>query len=145
MPYKNTEINSESSVFQQPVKSSHFYKGFSSIDPTNSGARLYDFELIKQDIINHFNTRKGERVMSPRFGSIIWDLLMEPLTDDIREALNQDITEICNSDPRATPTQISLVEYESGYIVEITLLLTGTDLSSSLRLAFDQKIGLIVQ
>ena len=145
MPYKNIEINSPESVYNQPEKSSHFYTGFSSVDPTNAGSRLYDFSLVKQDILNHFNTRKGERVMNPNFGSIIWDLLMEPLTDQTRDALNQDIVEICNSDPRVVPTQLDLTEYENGYVLDVTLVLKGTDQSANMRLTFDQSIGLTVQ
>lgn len=145
MPYKNIEINNAQTVYQQPAKSSHFYIGFSSIDPENSISKLYDFDLIKRDILNHFKTRKGERVMNPSFGSIIWDLLMEPLTEDVREALNQDITEICNSDPRVVPTQLNLTEYENGYILDITLVLKNTNQASNMRLAFDQKLGLVIQ
>jgi phage baseplate assembly protein W len=145
MPYKNIEINNIESVYQQPPKTSHFYKGFSSVNVINAGSQLYDFDLIKQDLLNHFNTRKGERLMNPSFGSIIWDVLMEPLTDEIRDILNQDITSICNSDPRVIPTQIDLTEYELGYVLEITLLLKNTDQSATMRLIFDQKIGLIVQ
>jgi hypothetical protein len=59
--------------------------------------------------------------------------------------LLQDITKICKFDPRAYPLQINLVEYEQGYLVEITLMLKNTDQSSVLRLAFDQKLGLQVQ
>lgn len=145
MAYKNIEINDSSAVIQQVVKKSQFYKGFSSVDPTNSGSRLYDFELIQQDILNNFNTRKGERVMNPEFGSIVWDLLMEPLTNEVREALTQDITAICSSDPRVTPTQIDLTELESGYILELTLVLNGTDQSANMRLTFNQSLGLSVQ
>ena len=72
MPYKSIEITNASLVYEQPAKTSQFYKGFSSLDQTTSNSKLYDFDLIKQDIINHFNTRKGERVMNPTFGSIIW-------------------------------------------------------------------------
>lgn len=145
MPYKNIEINNAEAVYNQPVKSSHFYKGFSSVDPSSSATRLYDFDLIKQDIINQFNTKKGERVMNPNFGSVIWDLIMEPLTEETREALTQDITLICNSDPRVTPTQLNLTEYETGYILDVTLMLNGTDQSSQIRLMFDQKVGLSAQ
>lgn len=143
MPYKNLEINSETIVLQTPVKRSQFYKGFSSFDNTQSNTKLYDFDIIKQDIINHFNTRKGERVMNPDFGSIIWELLMEPLTDQVRELLTQDVTDICNFDPRVSPTQIQLTEFESGYILELTLTLNGTDQSSKMTLTFDQKLGLV--
>ena len=145
MAYKTKEISNAKSVYQQPPKTSHFYKGFSSVDPANSGSRLYDFDLIKQDIINHFKTKKGERVMNPAFGSIIWDLLMEPLTDSVRDALSEDINRICNADSRVTPTQMDLQEFPNGYVLELTLLLNGTNQSANLKLAFDQQIGLVVQ
>ena len=145
MPYKNIEVGNPSAVIQNVTQQSHFYKGFSTQDSTNIGSKLYDFDLIKQDIINHFRTRKGERLMNPEFGSIIWDLLMEPLTDSVTELLKQDVTRICNYDPRVTPTQIDLTEYDDGYILELTLLLVGTDQSTNLKLSFDQNIGLGVQ
>ena len=142
MPYKSKEINNARSVNQATTQQSHFYKGFSSVGDTSFGTRLYDFELVKQDIINNFNTRKGERLMDPEFGCVIWDLLMEPLTDSVREQLTADITAICNKDPRVYPTQIKLTELDSGFLLELTLVLRQTDQSSSLRLTFDQSIGL---
>jgi phage baseplate assembly protein W len=144
MAYKTIEINTSKVIAQQPKKKSHFYKGYSTVaSPTN--VQLFDLDLIKQDVINHFRTKKGERVMNPTFGSIIWDLLMEPLTDETRDLLRQDITNICSSDPRVTPIQLDLTEYENGYILEITLLLNGTDQSTNMKLVFDQQIGLSVQ
>jgi hypothetical protein len=145
MPYKSLEINTANTYANQPAKTSQFYMGFSTQDPANTSSRLYDFDLIKQDILNHFNTRKGERVMNPTFGSIIWDVLMEPMTPQIKEALNKDIVTICNYDPRVTPTQINLTEYPSGYIIEITLVIKGTDQSSNMKLTFDHTAGLSVQ
>jgi phage baseplate assembly protein W len=145
MPYKSLEITPANAVQQQAVQTNQFYVGFSSLDPANTAAKLFDFELIKQDIINHFNTRKGERVMNPTFGTIIWDLIMEPLTEQTRELLNNDITAICNYDPRVVPTQINLIEYQTGYIIELTLQLVGTDQSANLRLDFDQQIGLSIR
>ena len=145
MPYKTKEINDTTTVSQRSTKLSHFYKGFSSVDDTNSGTRLYDFDLIKQDILNHFNTRKGERVMNPSFGSVIWDLLMEPITDQVREALTLDINTICNFDPRVVPIQMDLQEYPTGYMLELTLLVTGTDQTTNMKLVFDQKLGLRIQ
>ena len=145
MPYKNIEITGSATVEQQSQQKSQFYKGFSSVDNTNPGNRLYDFDLIKQDLINNFNTRRRQRVMNPTFGSIIWDLIMEPLTDEVRDQLTADITAICNADPRVIPIQIDLKEYDTGYLLELTLLLNGTDQTSTLRLTFDQNIGLGVQ
>lgn len=145
MAYKNIEINNATSVSQTATKQSQFYKGFSSVGRDSTSVEIYDIELIKQDILNIFNTRPGERVMNPNFGCIIWDLLMEPLTEDTRRALTDDINRICNSDPRAVPTQLDVTEYDNGYILEITLLLKNTDQSTSMKLTFDQQIGLVVQ
>ena len=145
MPYKNIEINVSNYNSQHTSQLTHYYKGFSTIDPTNTGSKLYDFDLIKQNLLNHFNTRKGQSVMNPKFGTIIWDTLMEPLTPQIRDALTKDIEEICNSDPRVYPTQIQVNEYERGYLIEVSLVMRHNDQSSTLRLAFDQKIGLILQ
>jgi phage baseplate assembly protein W len=145
MPYKNLEITTSNYNNQHTVARNHIYKGFSTVDPTNYGGKLFDFDLIKQDIINHFNTRKGERVMNPTFGTIVWDLIMEPLTDQIKDLLTNDITTICNFDPRVSPLEIKINEYEQGYLVELTLLMKSTDETSTLRLAFDQAIGLRVQ
>lgn len=145
MPYKNTQVGDSKTVTRKVIQQSQFYRGFSTVNTQLSDSRLFDFDLIQQDIINHFNTKKGERVMNPTFGTIIWDLLMEPLTEEVRIALKKDIETICNFDPRVTPTQIDMTEYDNGYILEITLLLNGTDQSANLRLTFDQKIGLRVQ
>lgn len=145
MPYKNIEINRTSYSNQHTAKASQFYKGFSTVNPANQGSKLYDFELIKQDIINHFNTRKGQRVMNPEFGTIIWDLIMEPLTPQVKDLLTQDIKTICSFDPRVYPMQIDINEYEQGYLVEITLALKNTNQSTTMKLAFDQKVGLRVQ
>ena len=46
------------------------YKGFST-QAGNRNFRLTDFNLIKQDILNHFNIRKGEKLMRPNFGTLI--------------------------------------------------------------------------
>jgi hypothetical protein len=56
-----------------------------------------------------------------------------------------DIQTICTSDPRVTPIQMDLTEYETGYFLELTLLLKNTDQTSNMRLQFDQSIGLVVQ
>ena len=62
------------STFSGTGSSGATYKGFSTVAGVKSN-QLYDLDIIKQDLINHFYTRKGERVMNPDFGSIIWDLL----------------------------------------------------------------------
>ena len=85
MPYKNLELNPSQYSQQHKIKQNQFYVGYSSVNNDSGITKLYDFDLIKQDIINHFHTRKGERVMNPTFGTIIWDVIFDPFTDDRSE------------------------------------------------------------
>jgi phage baseplate assembly protein W len=142
MPYKNLEINPTNYSDRNTDTYSQYYKGFSTVNPSNHSSKLYDFDLVKQDILNQFNTRRGQRVMNPQFGTIIWDLLMEPLTERVKELISEDINKIVTSDPRVYPMQIEINEYQQGYLIELTLAMKNTNQSSALRLAFDQKLGL---
>lgn len=76
------------------------FSGYSTIDTTHTNWRLYDLDLAKRDLLNEFYTRQGERLMSPTFGSIIWDLLFDPLTPETVDAITQDCIRIVSKDPR---------------------------------------------
>jgi phage baseplate assembly protein W len=146
MPYKSKIVTSSAAAYQKPrIQQAHLYKGVSTLDESNSSSKLFDLDLIKRDILNHFNTRKGSRLMRPNFGSMIWDLLMTPLTPSTKDQLVADVNAVCTFDPRVVPTQIDITEYENGFILELTLLLKETNESSTMRLAFDQSLGLVQQ
>ena len=96
------------------------FKGFSS-KADRSNYKLYDFELIKQDLINRLSVRKGERVENPEFGTIIYDAIFEPLTEATRQLIIDDITEQLNADPRLSTNEIVVSEYEHGIAVSASL------------------------
>lgn len=145
MAYKNLVITPSNVSSQKSVQQSQFYKGFSTVDDTQKSTKLFDYNLIQQDIMNMFQTKKGERVMNPDFGTIIWSLIYEPFTDDVKQMISDDVTRIFNYDPRVTPTQINITEAEYGLLIEATLYYNQLDQSQSMRLAFDKEIGLITQ
>lgn len=145
MPYKNVILQPAQYSEQHRLQTSQFYKGFSSVDPENRNSNVYDFDIVKQDLLNHFNTRLGERVMKPEFGSIIWNLLYEPFTDQIRNTIEADIKRIIESDPRISSPVIKIAEAEYGLLLEVTLNFTGTSQVETMRLAFDKDSGLLVQ
>ena len=142
MAYKNIVITPPNLNNVTTQQNSQFYRGFSTVDDTTTNVKLYDHELIKQDILNQFNTRKGERLMNPEFGSIIWDLIYEPLTPNVKQQISSDIDRILNSDPRVIPTLVNIVEQDYGFLLEITLSYQGTDFSDSMILSFDKRVGL---
>ena len=142
MAYKNIVITPPNLNNVTTQQNSQFYRGFSTVDDTTTNVKLYDHELIKQDILNQFNTRKGERLMNPEFGSVIWDLIYEPLTPNVKQQISSDIDRILNSDPRVIPTLVNIVEQDYGFLLEITLSYQGTDFSDSMILSFDKRVGL---
>ena len=143
MAYKNTIITPPNISNQASAKKSQFYKGFSTVNSTALTTKLFDFDLIKQDILNIFQTKKGERVMNPDFGTIIWSLIYEPFTSDVKQAISEDVTRILNYDPRVTPTVINITEAEYGMIIEATLYYKQQDLSSQMIFQFDRQLGLV--
>jgi phage baseplate assembly protein W len=142
MAYKNITITPPNLQNVTTKQTSQFYKGFSTLDENSTSVKLFDHEVIKQDLINQFNTRKGERVMNPNFGSIIWDLIYEPLTPAVKHQISSDIDRILASEPRVIPTLVNIVEQDYGFLLELTLTYKGLDVSDSMILQFDKNVGL---
>lgn len=113
------------------------YLGYSTIDNVKS-VQLTDADLIKRDLINHFYIRKGEKLMNPDFGTIIWDMLFEPFTEQARDAIITDVTRIAKYDPRLKVEQILVDTYESGILIELHLIYTNTNEVETLKLTFDR-------
>ena len=128
---------------QKPPVQSRAYRGISTVDPNANGFNLYDLALIKQDIINLFHIRQGEKLENPEFGTIVWDALYEPLTEDLKEAIAENVTEIVNYDPRVTVNNVTIDQYESGLQISVSLTYLPYNISESLLLTFDQNAGCI--
>lgn len=121
------------------------YKGFSTVNPNTENFSLYDFELIKQDLYNHFHVRMGERLMQPTFGTIIWDILFEPLTPEVKNLITQNVNTIINYDPRLQAENVIVTSYESGIQIQCTLKFVPYNIQQSLQLRFDRTNGLLIQ
>lgn len=113
------------------------YKGFSTIGRTRR-FKLTDNELIKQDLINHFHTRQGEKLMNPEFGSIIWATLYEPLTDSVKQSLVEDVDRIIKSDPRVMANDILVTEYEQGIQIQVDIQILPTNVLDTMVVQFDK-------
>ena len=103
------------------IQRGRIFIGFSTVDVPITNTRLYDIELVKRDLKNHFMTSKGERIMKPNFGSIIWDLLFEPYDETIEERIKSDVTTIINADPRVELIDMQVTNEEYGITVQATL------------------------
>lgn len=124
----------------EPVQS-RSYRGISTANPESNSFNLYDIALIKQDIINHFHIRVGEKLENPEFGTIIWDVLYEPMTENLQQAIADNVTTIINYDPRVRVDRVVVATYESGILVECELTYLPYNISESMRLKFDEDNG----
>jgi len=114
------------------------FKGFSSkADQRNF--KIYDFECVKQDLINRLSIRKGERVENPEFGTIIYDCLFEPFTEVLKEQILEDITENLNADPRIATEEILVTEADHGIAIQATIKYVPLDITEKLQFKFDEN------
>ena len=118
------------------------YRGFSTIGLQNRW-KLEDTELVKRDILNHFQTRRGERLMNPEFGSLIWEMAFEPGTKDLRNAILEDATRIIDSEPRVVAKDITLTQFEYGFQIEMDLYFVNQDVSEEMYIQFNQESQLM--
>jgi len=112
------------------------YKGFSTIGQSTK-FRLTDFDLVKRDVLNHFYIRKGEKLMNPSFGTIIWNVLYEPFTEDLKSVIQADIKAIANYDPRVSFDNIVVTEYDQGLQILLELRYLQTNQSNLMNLQFN--------
>jgi phage baseplate assembly protein W len=115
------------------------YNGFSTLE-SNKRFRLTDFELVKRDLQNHFNIRKGEKLMNPEFGTIIWDMLFEPLNEESKTTIIQDIKRIVANDPRIAAQNVIVTQYDRGLQIELDLIYIQTNQTAKLAVQFDQQM-----
>jgi len=115
------------------------YIGFSTINSISPPYNLYDIELVKQDILNAFNTTKGERVMLPNFGTNIYNYLFDPLDDMTKEAIIDDAMNVIKHEPRVELVTINLTETEMTIKLEIILNFLPGDNSDLLLIEFKKQ------
>jgi len=113
------------------------YRGHSTYNRIKK-YKLTDFELARQDLFNHFHIRKGEKLMNPSFGTIIWDLMFEPFTLSIKDAIAADIKTIVAYDPRLAAQSVNISDFGHGIMVEIEVVYVPTNQIATLAMRFDR-------
>jgi phage baseplate assembly protein W len=137
----NTRVIAQNKVTVGDDVRTFTYKGFSSKE-YKKNFKLYDFELAKQDLINHFNIRKGEKLENPNFGTIIWDILFEQFTDKVREDIAKDVERIINFDKRLKVETLEIDTTQQGIRLQANLLYVPDNLRDVLQIDFDKRNGI---
>ena len=118
------------------------YKGYSSVNRDFGPFAISDNDLIIQDLLNHLNIRKGEKLHNPNFGSIIWSRLFDPLTTALKNEIKADLDRIISYDPRFTVVSDTLVQESPdghGLVLSFSLQFSGGNKVIDLSLLFEKN------
>jgi len=124
------------------TSSSFRYKGFSS-NETKNNFKLYDIELVKRDLMNHFYIRKGEKLENPNFGTIIWDMLFENFTAEVRRLITEDVEQIINYDPRVKVNTLTIDSTDQGIRIQADIVYLPFNVNERMTFDFDKTNNIV--
>jgi phage baseplate assembly protein W len=124
------------------TSSSFRYKGFSS-NETKNNFKLYDIELVKRDLMNHFYIRKGEKLENPNFGTIIWDMLFENFTSEVRRLITEDVEQIINYDPRVKVNTLTIDSTDQGIRIQADIVYLPFNVNERMTFDFDRTNNIV--
>ena len=116
------------------------FKGFSTVDRIRAPYTLEGRDLVKRDLLNTFYTKKGERLMRPNYGSVIWDLLMNPDDTASEKEIRDDVDRIIDSDPRVDLLDTVIIYMDHTIRIEINLKYVLLNDSDTLYLEYTRDI-----
>lgn len=108
------------------------YHGFSTSNWLSSKRfGSANFETVKQDLMNHIFTARGDRVMMPTFGTRIPLLTFEPNDESTRQIVEDDLRKVIDYDPR-----VKLIDLQVLSLDDFNTIIALCDI---LYLEFDVK------
>ena len=116
------------------------FRGFNTVDKIRAPYTLESRDLVKRDLLNTFYTRKGERVMRPEYGSIIWDLLMNPDDTATEKEIRDDVIRIIDGEPRVDHLNTTIIYMDHTIRLEINLKYVILNDSDILYLEYTREI-----
>jgi len=116
------------------------FKGFTTVDRIRAPYTIESRDLVKRDLLNTFYTKKGERVMRPDYGSIIWDLLMNPDDTATEKEIREDVLKIIDADPRVDHLDTTIIFMDHTIRIEINLNYVLLNNSDILYLEYTREI-----
>jgi phage baseplate assembly protein W len=138
----NQQIVATNRATTAQTSSSFRYKGFSS-NETKNNFKLYDIELVKRDLMNHFYIRKGEKLENPNFGTIIWDMLFENFTSEVQRLITEDVEQIINYDPRVKVNTLTIDSTDQGIRIQADIVYLPFNVNERMTFDFDRTNNIV--
>jgi phage baseplate assembly protein W len=81
--------------------------------------------------------------MNPDFGTVIWDMLFEPFTEDVKEIITKDVEAIINHDPRISINSVLIDTTDMGIRIEADITYIPFNINERMVFDFDKKNNII--
>ena len=117
--------------------------GYTTLGQEVNSKELSGLELAKQDLLNHFNIRKGEKWTNPEFGSNLPYYVFQPLDQATIDLIEDDVTNVVTYDPRfeLVTRTVRVVEDEHSVTVRVKLNYLPTTTVTDLEIKFDREFA----
>jgi len=117
--------------------------GYTTINESYTSKSLSGLELAKQDLINHFKIRKGEKWSDPTFGCDLELYIFEPLDQSTQDDINQEVYNVINYDPRfqVDDTNVNVQQDAHSVTISVKLIYLPTTTATELQVKFDREFS----
>jgi len=126
-------------VQQTRITRKPFFVGFNTVNQPNPPYSLTNLELVKRDILNHFATPMGSRVMLPSFGTRIFEYLFDPFDEYTKNAIIEDAVRVVASDPRVELVSVDVFQEDQALNVIMVVLFKPESVTDNLFVTFSLK------
>jgi phage baseplate assembly protein W len=126
-------------VQQKRITRTPFFVGFNTVNQPNPPYSLTNLELVKRDILNHFATPMGSRVMLPNFGTRIFEMLFDPFDEYTKNAIVEDAVRVVRSDPRVELVSVDVFQEDQALNVIMVVLFKPESVTDNLFVTFSLK------
>lgn len=126
-------------VQQTRITRKPYFVGFNTVDQPNPPYSLTNVNLVKRDILNHFATPLGSRVMLPGFGTNIYNMLFDPFDEYTKGAIIEDAVRVVQSEPRVELISIDAYQEDQALNVVMVLLFKPESITDNMFVTFSLK------
>ena len=115
--------------------------GYTTISEPYTSKSLSGLELAKQDLLNHFKIRKGEKWTDPTFGCDLELYVFQPLDQETQNSINEEVYNVISYDPRfeVSDSTINVVHDTHSVTVNVKLTYLPTTTATELQIKFDKE------
>jgi phage baseplate assembly protein W len=115
--------------------------GYTTLDQPYTSKSLTGLDLAKQDLLNHFKIRKGEKWTDPTFGCDLELYVFEPLDQSTMDSIKEEVYNVVNYDPRFEVSDSNIRVDQDSHSVTVNVKLTylPTTTATELQIKFDRE------